>query len=140
MAGLQMFITQTKTGKAMLAASQDVEAVSLMGAPVEKLIMLTFFISGLLGGASGVLVGTLYAVDPWMGSMAGIKGWAAAVLGGIGSITGAMVAGVLLGIVENLTSAYISSGWRDAIGFLIMILTLVFKPSGLMGFKLEDKV
>ncbi|MGE5541841.1 MAG: branched-chain amino acid ABC transporter permease [Bacillota bacterium] len=140
MLGLQLFIRQTKVGKAMIAASQDVEAVSLMGASVQKLMTVTFLISGMLGGGAGVLVGTLYSIDPWMGSMAGIKGWEAAVVGGIGSLSGAMVAGVLLGIVENLTAAYISSGWRDAIGFLLMILTLIFKPSGLMGLKVEDKV
>jgi branched-chain amino acid transport system permease protein len=140
MLALQYTISRTLTGRAMLAAAQDREAVTLMGAPVERLISLTFLLSGLLGGLAGVLVGTLYAIDPYMGSMAGIKGWAAAVLGGVGSISGAMVAGVLLGVVENLTSAYISAGWRDAIAFGIMILTLVIHPSGLLGLKAEDKV
>ena len=140
MALLQWFITRTMMGKAMLAASQDFEMVGLMGVEVEKLVMLTFGVSGMLGGAAGVLVGVLYAIDPMMGSMAGLKGWAVAVLGGVGSISGAMVAGLLLGIAENVSSAYISSGYRDAIAFIAMILTLIVKPTGLMGFKFEEKV
>jgi branched-chain amino acid transport system permease protein len=140
MAMLQWFITRTMMGKAMLAASQDFEMVGLMGVEVEKLVMLTFGVSGMLGGAAGVLVGVLYAIDPMMGSMAGLKGWAVAVLGGVGSISGAMVAGILLGIAENVSSAYVSSGYRDAIAFLAMILTLIIKPTGLMGYKFEEKV
>lgn len=137
---LQWFISRTLMGKAMLAASQDLEAVSLMGVEVNKLVSITFWVSGLLGGAAGVLVGVLYAIDPMMGAMAGLKGWAVAVLGGVGSISGAMVAGLLLGVAENISSSYISSGYRDAIAFVIMILTLVIKPTGLMGFKFEEKV
>jgi branched-chain amino acid transport system permease protein len=140
MAFLQWFITRTMMGKAMLAASQDLEAVSLMGVEVNHLITITFWVSGMLGGAAGVLVGVLYAIDPMMGAMAGLKGWAVAVLGGVGSISGAMVAGLLLGVVENVSTTFISSGYRDAIAFVIMIATLVIKPTGLMGFKFEDKV
>lgn len=140
MAFLQWFITRTMMGKAMLAASQDLEAVSLMGVDVNRLITITFWVSGMLGGAAGVLVGVLYAIDPMMGAMAGLKGWAVAVLGGVGSISGAMVAGLLLGVIENISTTFISSGYRDAIAFVIMIATLVIKPTGLMGFKFEDKV
>jgi branched-chain amino acid transport system permease protein len=140
MAALQWFITKTMMGKAMLAASQDMEAVKLMGVKVNQLINITFWVSGLLGGAAGVLVGVLYAIDPMMGAMAGLKGWAVAVLGGVGSISGAMVAGLMLGLAENLSSSFISSGYRDAIAFVIMIFTLVIKPSGLMGFKFDEKV
>jgi branched-chain amino acid transport system permease protein len=140
MLGLQWFISRTMMGKAMLAAAQDIETVSLMGIEVNKLVTITFWVSGLLGGAAGVLVGVLYAIDPMMGAMAGLKGWAVAVLGGVGSITGAMVAGLLLGVAENISSSYISSGYRDAIAFVVMILTLVIKPTGLMGFKFEEKV
>jgi len=140
MAFLQWFITRTMMGKAMLAASQDLEAVSLMGVDVNRIITITFWVSGLLGGAAGVLVGVMYAIDPMMGAMAGLKGWAVAVLGGVGSISGAMVAGLLLGVVENVSAAFISSGYRDAIAFVIMIATLVIKPTGLMGFKFEEKV
>lgn len=137
---LQWFITRTMMGKAMLAASQDLEAVSLMGVDVDRIITITFWVSGLLGGAAGVLVGVMYAIDPMMGAMAGLKGWAVAVLGGVGSISGAMVAGLLLGVVENISTTFISSGYRDAIAFVIMIATLVIKPTGLMGFKFEEKV
>jgi branched-chain amino acid transport system permease protein len=137
---LQWFITRTMMGKAMLAASQDFEMIGLMGVDVEKLIDLTFAVSGFLGGAAGVMVGVLYAIDPMMGSMAGLKGWAVAVIGGVGSISGAMVAGLSLGVAENIASAYISSGYRDVIAFLVMILTLVVRPTGLMGFKFEEKV
>lgn len=140
MAFLQWFITRTMMGKAMLAASQDMEAVSLMGVEVNKLVTVTFWVSGLLGGAAGVLVGVMYAIDPMMGAMAGLKGWAVAVLGGVGSITGAMIAGLALGVAENISSVYISSGYRDAIAFVVMILTLMVKPTGLMGFKFEEKV
>lgn len=140
MAFLQWFITRTMMGKAMLAASQDLEAISLMGVDVNRIITITFWVSGILGGAAGVLVGVMYAIDPMMGAMAGLKGWAVAVLGGVGSISGAMVAGLLLGVVENLSSVFISSGYRDAIAFIIMIATLVIKPTGLMGFKFEEKV
>ncbi|HWQ62713.1 MAG TPA: branched-chain amino acid ABC transporter permease [Negativicutes bacterium] len=140
MAFLQWFITQTMMGKAMLAASQDFETVTLMGVEVERLVILTFFVSGLLGGAAGVLVGVLYAIDPMMGAMAGLKGWAVAVIGGVGSISGAMIAGLLLGVIENLTSGFISSGYRDAIAFVVMVLVLVVKPTGLLGFKFEEKV
>lgn len=140
MAFLQWFITRTMMGRAMLAASQDFEAITLMGVEVERLVILTFWVSGLLGGAAGVLVGVLYAIDPMMGSMAGLKGWAVAVIGGVGSISGAMVAGLMLGVVENVASGFISSGYRDAIAFVAMVLTLVVKPTGLMGFKFEEKV
>jgi len=137
---LQWFITRTLMGKAMLAASQDFEMLGLMGVEAERLVDLTFAVSGLLGGAAGVLVGVLYAIDPIMGAMAGLKGWAVAVLGGIGSISGAMLGGLMLGVAENLASAYISSGYRDVIAFLVMIFTLVVRPTGLMGFKFEEKV
>lgn len=140
MAFLQWFITRTMMGKAMLAASQDIEVVSLMGVEVNSLINITFWVSGILGGAAGVLVGVLYAINPQMGALAGLKGWAVAVLGGVGSISGAMVAGLLLGVAENISSSYISSGYRDAIAFVIMIITLIVKPTGLMGFKFEEKV
>lgn len=137
---LQWFITRTMMGKAMLAASQDFEMIGLMGVNVERLIDLTFGVSGFLGGAAGVLVGVLYAIDPMMGSMAGLKGWAVAVIGGVGSISGAMIAGLSLGIAENIASAYISSGYRDLIAFLVMILVLVIKPTGLLGSKFDEKV
>lgn len=137
---LQIFLTKTKRGKAMLAASQDFETVGLMGVEANSLISLTFFISGFLGGAAGIFVGVLFAIDPMMGAMAGLKGWAVAIMGGVGSITGSMIAGIFLGIVESLVSGFVSTGYRDAIGFAIMIIVLLVKPTGLLGFKFEEKV
>ena len=145
MTALQFFITGTKVGKAMLAASQDMEATELMGVEVKQLVSVTYFLSGMLGGAAGVLVGVLYAIDPMMGAMAGLKGWAVAVLGGVGSITGSMVGGLLLGVAENVAGGltvkgFSLSGYKDAIAFMIMILTLLIKPNGLFGQKFEEKV
>ncbi len=137
---LQLFFTKTITGKAMLAASQDMETLSLMGAEAEVLIKVTFAISGALGAAAGFFMGSLYTVFPTMGALAGLKGWACAILGGIGSITGSLVGGLLIGIAENLTSGFLSTGYKDAVSFIIMILVLLIRPTGLMGFKFEEKV
>ena len=137
---LELFIKHTLTGKAMLAASQDMQTLGLMGVNAEKLIKVTFAISGALGAAAGFFIGTIYAINPTMGALAGLKGWSCAILGGIGSITGSLVGGIILGIVENLTAGFISTGYKDAIGFAVMILVLLIKPSGLMGYKFEEKV
>ena len=137
---LELFLKKTLTGKAMLAASQDMQTLGLMGVNAEKLIKITFAISGALGAAAGFFIGTIYAINPIMGALAGLKGWSCAILGGIGSITGSLVGGIILGIVENLTAGYISTGYKDAIGFAVMILVLLIKPSGLMGYKFEEKV
>ena len=140
MAVLQLFFTKSIIGKAMLAGSQDMQTLSLMGAEAEVLIKITFAISGALGAVAGFFMGSLYTVFPTMGALAGLKGWACAILGGIGSITGSLVGGILIGIAENLTSGFISTGYKDAISFIIMILVLLMKPTGLMGFKFEEKV
>ena len=137
---LELFIRHTLTGKAMLAASQDMQTLGLMGVNAEKLIKVTFAISGALGAAAGFFIGTIYAINPTMGALAGLKGWSCAILGGIGSITGSLIGGIILGIVENLTAGFISTGYKDAIGFAVMILVLLIKPSGLMGYKFEEKV
>ena len=126
---LELFIKKTLVGKAMLAASQDMQTLGLMGADSEKLIKITFAISGALGAAAGFFIGTIYAINPTMGALAGLKGWSCAILGGI-----------LLGIAENLTAGFISTGYKDAIGFVIMILVLLIKPTGFMGYKFEEKV
>jgi branched-chain amino acid transport system permease protein len=137
---LELFIRKTLTGKAMIAASQDMSTLELMGANPEKLIKITFAISGALGAAAGVFVGTIYAINTMMGSLAGLKGWSVAILGGVGNMTGAMLGGLLLGIAESLTAGFISTGYKDAIGFIIMILVLLIKPTGLMGYNTEEKV
>lgn len=137
---LELFIRKTVTGKAMLAASQDMQTLGLMGANSEGLIKVTFAISGALGAAAGVFVGTIYAINPMMGALAGLKGWSVAILGGIGSITGSLIGGLILGVAENLTAGFISTGYKDAIGFVIMIVVLLVKPTGLFGYKFEEKV
>ncbi len=137
---LELFIRKTLVGKAMLAASQDMQTLGLMGANSEKLIKITFAISGALGAAAGFFIGTIYSINPMMGALAGLKGWSCAILGGIGSITGSLVGGILLGIAENLTAGFISTGYKDAIGFVIMILVLIIRPTGFMGYKFEEKV
>ena len=137
---LELFIRKTLVGKAMLAASQDMQTLGLMGADSEKLIKITFAISGALGAAAGFFIGTIYSINPMMGALAGLKGWSCAILGGIGSITGSLVGGILLGIAENLTAGFISTGYKDAIGFVIMILVLIIRPTGFMGYKFEGKV
>ena len=140
MVALELFMKRTLTGKAMLAASQDMQTLGLMGVNAELLIRITFAISGALGAAAGFFIGLLYAIDPIMGALAGLKGWSCAILGGIGSIAGSLVGGILLGIAESLTAGFISTGYKDAIGFAIMIFILLIKPSGLMGYKFEEKV
>lgn len=141
MVGLSFFIKNTRTGKAMRATAQDRDTASLMGININRIITITFAIGSALGAAAGVLVGIYFrTVNPMMGVMPGLKGFVAAVLGGIGSIPGAMLGGLLLGIAEVAGVAYISSQYRDAIAFAILIIVLLFKPSGLVGLPDREKV
>ena len=141
MVALTLFINFTKTGKAMLAVSEDKGAAQLMGINVNRTITITFAIGSALAAIAGVLYASAYEfVGPYTGSLPGIKAFVAAVLGGIGSIPGAMLGGVLLGIIESLSKAYISSQLSDAIVFGILILILLVKPSGLLGKKRMEKV
>lgn len=138
---LNYVINCTKTGKAMRAVSFDMGAASLMGISVNKTIAITFVIGSILAGAGGVLYATAYPqVDPMMGYIPGLKAFVAAVLGGIGSIPGAMVGGVILGIAETMTKAYFSSQYADAIAYTILIVILLVKPTGLLGKKQVVKV
>ena len=138
---LNILVNYTKTGKAMRAVSYDMGASSLMGISVNKTIAITFVIGSVLAGAGGVLYATAYPqIDPMMGYMPGLKAFVAAVLGGIGSIPGAMVGGVILGIAETLTKGFISSQYADAISFAILIVILLVKPTGLFGSKRTVKV
>jgi branched-chain amino acid transport system permease protein len=128
-------------GKAMRATAQDKDAASLMGININRIITFTFAIGSSLGAAAGVLIGLYFnSVDPLMGLMPGLKGFVAAVLGGIGHIPGAMLGGVVLGVVEVLGVAYVSSAYRDAIAFAILIIILLVKPSGIMGTNVREKV
>jgi branched-chain amino acid transport system permease protein len=139
MASLQLFIQKTKTGKAMRAVSFNREAASLMGISIDRIISITFILGSALAAAAGILVAlTNPKIEPLMGIMPGIKAFVAAVLGGIGNIPGAMLGGMIMGIAEVMVVGYLSSTYRDAIAFAILILILLFKPSGLMsGFKGE---
>ena len=138
---LNLLINYTRTGKAMRAVSYDMGAASLMGIDVNHTIAITFVIGSVLAGAGGVLYATAYPqIDPTMGYIPGLKAFVAAVLGGIGSVPGAMVGGVILGVVETLVKAYVSSRYADAISYLILILMLLVKPSGLLGKKQVVKV
>ncbi len=141
MVGLQLLIQKTRVGKAMRACSQDIDAASLMGVNVNRVISFTFAIGSALAAAGGVMVGIYYnAVWPYMGTMAGLKAFSAAVLGGIGSVPGAMVGGLTLGVMEIMGVAYLSSSYKDAIAFAILILVLIIRPQGLMGKKISKKV
>lgn len=138
---LTLFVNKTKSGKAMLAVSEDKGAAQLMGINVNNTISLTFAIgSGLAAVASVLLCSTYPQISPYTGAMPGIKAFTAAVFGGIGSIPGAMVGGIVLGIIESLSKAYISSQLSDAIVFAVLILILLVKPTGLFGKKINEKV
>lgn len=138
---LSLMIKKTKVGKAMRATSQDLEAATFMGIDVDRVIVLVFLIGSALGGAAGTLVGLLFTqVDYYVGFQAGLKGFTAAVLGGIGNIYGAMLGGVLLGLVESLAVTFLPSAYKDVVAFMILIVVLIAKPSGLMGEKLMEKV
>lgn len=138
---LTWFIKNTITGKAMLAVSEDKGAAQLMGINVNRTISTTFLIGSALAAVAGVLYVSTYGfVGPYTGSLPGIKAFVAAVLGGIGSIPGAMLGGILLGLIESLSKAYISTALSDAIVFSVLIVVLLFKPSGLLGKKKTEKV
>ncbi|MDF2902878.1 MAG: transporter [Bacillus sp. (in: firmicutes)] len=138
---LQFVVHKTKIGKAMRAVSYDSEAAQLMGIDVNKTISATFAIGSALAGAAGVIFGTYYIkIEPLMGVIPGLKAFVAAVLGGIGSIPGAMVGGLVLGTIESLVSALGYSLWRDGVAFIVLILILIFRPSGLFGKNVREKV
>lgn len=141
MAGLMLFINRTKIGQAMLAVSEDRGAATLMGINVNRTIAITFAIGSALAAIAGVLLCSAYpSLTPYTGSMPGIKAFVAAVFGGIGSIPGALIGGVLLGVIENLTKAYISSQLSDAIVFSVLIIVLLVRPTGILGKKVSEKV
>jgi len=141
MAMLTFMVKKTKVGKAMRATAQDIEAAAFMGVDVDRIIMLVFLIGSALGGAAGVLVGLLFTqVDYYVGFQAGLKGFTAAVLGGIGNLYGAMLGGILLGLTESLAVTFFPSAYKDVVAFVILIVVLIFRPWGLMGEKSPEKV
>ena len=138
---LQLFITRSKMGKAMRAVAQNHIVSQLMGIDTNTIIALTFFIGGGLGGVAGVLNGLYYGSIKYnMGFLPGIKAFTAAVLGGIGNIKGAMAGGFMLGVLEALSAGYISSEYKDVIAFMVLILVLLFKPTGLFGEEVTEKI
>lgn len=138
---LELFISHTKQGRAMRAVSENQDAAILMGINVNRTISITFLIGSALGALGGILYSTAYTnIAPTMGTMPGLKAFVAAVLGGIGSVPGAMLGGFLIGMIENMSKAYISTTWADAIVFFILIIVLLFKPTGILGKDIKEKV
>ena len=141
MVGLTLFTGKTRTGKAMRAVSEDRDAAQLMGINVNRTISTTFAIGSALAAVAGVLLcSTIPTLQPTTGSMPGIRAFTAAVLGGIGSMPGAMLGGVLLGVIETFSKKYISTDFSDAIVFGVLILILLLKPTGLLGKQVQEKV
>ena len=141
MVSLSLFINKTRLGKAMRAVSEDKDAAELMGISVNRTITMTFAIGSALAAVASIFYGATYTyIKPTTGSMPGIEAFTAAVFGGIGSIPGAMLGGILLGIIEQLSQRYISTLWTNAIVFGVLVLVLVVKPTGLLGKKISEKV
>lgn len=141
MVALTLFINKTRSGQAMLAVSEDQGAALLMGINVNTTIALTFAIGSALAAVAGVLLCSAYpSLNPYTGAMPGIKAFVAAVFGGIGSVPGAFIGGILLGVIEILSKAYISSQLSDAIVFSVLIIVLLIKPTGILGKKIQEKV
>ena len=141
MAALTLFIDRTKLGKAMRAVSEDKDAATLMGINVDRTITLTFAIGSALAAFASIFYGMTYVyIKPTTGAMPGIKAFTAAVFGGIGSIPGAMIGGILLGLIEQMSKTYISTLWADAIVFAVLVVVLVVKPTGLLGKPMQEKV
>jgi branched-chain amino acid transport system permease protein len=141
MLALHYIVNHTRRGKAMRAVSFDLQAASLMGVSINNIIAYTFVLGSVLAAAGGVLFASAYPqVNPYMGMMPGLKAFIAAVLGGIGSIPGAMLGGFILGIAETFTRGFISSQFSDAISFSILIIVLLIRPAGILGKKYRVKV
>ena len=137
--GLVALIQRTSLGRSIRAVSEDREMATALGIDANRVVGLTFFLGSALAGAAGVLVGLYYTqIDFVMGYSAGLKAFTAAVLGGIGNIKGAMLGGLLLGVIESLASTFINPAFKDVVAFAVLILTLVFKPEGILGEKLAD--
>ena len=138
---LTLIIKKTNIGKSIRATAQDIEAAAFMGIDTDRIIVIVFLIGSALGGAAGILVSLLFTqVDYYVGFQAGLKGFTAAVLGGIGSIPGAMAGGLLLGVCEAMAVTFFPSAYKDVVAFTILILVLIFRPQGLMGERIREKV
>jgi branched-chain amino acid transport system permease protein len=141
MSALYFFIQKTRIGTAIRAAAIDQGAARLMGIDVNRVILMVFLLGPALGGVAGLMVGLYYGqINFTMGWVYGLKAFTAAILGGIGNIPGAMVGGILLGVIEAMGAAYLSIAWKDAIAFCVLILILIFRPTGLLGERVAEKV
>ena len=141
MVGMSLFINKTKLGKAMRAVAEDRGAAELMGISVDRTIALTFAIGSALAAVASMCYGLTYVyIKPTTGAMPGIKAFTAAVFGGIGSLPGAMLGGIALGVIEQMAKTYISPLWADAIVFAVLVLVLVVRPTGLLGKEIQEKV
>jgi len=145
--GLHFFVNHTKLGTAIRAVAQDPDTASLMGVPVKRVVALTFFVGGALGGLAGVLFGIHYSlVNPYSGFVPGMKAFTAPVLGGIGNIPGAMLGGMMLGLLEAFAASYLSlmtdgafgAEYKDVVAFLVLILILIFRPKGILGETMRE--
>lgn len=146
--GLYLFVNRTKVGIAIRAVAQDPDTASLMGIPVSRIIALTFFVGGAMGGVAGVLFGLQYSlISPYSGFVPGLKAFTAAVLGGIGNIPGAVLGGIVLGLMEAFAASYLSlitngafgAEYKDVFAFAVLILILIFRPKGLLGEKVREE-
>jgi branched-chain amino acid transport system permease protein len=133
MAALQLFLKHTRTGIAMQAVAQDPETAQLMGANLTRIMAYTFAISGMMAGAAGVMLGSMFFAFFEMGFITGVKGFIAATLGGLGSISGAMLGGIMFGLIETFSAVFLSSAYKDGIGMILLIAILLILPSGLVG-------
>jgi branched-chain amino acid transport system permease protein len=128
-----LLLKKTKMGKAMRATFQDIEAASLMGIKIDRIYSFTFVLGAGLAAAAGTLLGPIFTVHPYIGNLANAKAFVIVIIGGLGSFPGAITAGLLLGVFESLGAGYVSSGYQDAIGFILLILILIYRPTGLFG-------
>lgn len=128
-----LLLKKTKVGKAMRATFQDLEAASLMGIKIDRIYSFTFVVGVGLAAAAGTLLGPIFTVHPYIGNLANLKAFVIVIIGGLGSFTGAVTAGFLLGVFESLGAGYISSGYQDAVGFILLIIILIYRPKGLFG-------
>jgi len=134
---LEAFVRRTKTGRALRATAQDAEAAALMGVNIDRIIMVTFFIGGALAGFAGLLFGMNFGRTQWnIGFLPGIKAFTAAVIGGIGSIRGALVGGLVLGLMENVSAGCFGTQWRDVVAFVLLVGVLMLRPTGIFGEKM----
>ncbi len=134
---LELFITRTRTGRALRATAQDAEAAALMGVNIDRIVTTTFFIGGVLAGVAGLLFGMSFGRTQWnIGFLPGIKAFTAAVLGGIGSVRGALVGGLSLGLLESISAGCFGAQWRDLVAFVVLVGVLMFRPTGLLGEKI----